>query len=71
VGPREARDEDEVVGDLDVVGDVEDPDVLALLLIGEEGGCGGELLGFDDVLRVPLVPTGTGAGRSGRRRSSA
>jgi hypothetical protein len=53
VGPREARGEHEVVGDLDVVRDVEDPDVLALLLIGEESGCGGELLGFDDGLRTP------------------
>jgi hypothetical protein len=38
VRAREPRDEDEVIGDLDVFGDVVDTDVDALLAIREVGG---------------------------------
>ncbi len=47
LGAAVGGDEDEVVGELQLVGDVEDADLPGLLGVGEVGRRGGQLPGFD------------------------
>lgn len=48
MGARVSTNDDAIVGDFELLVDVEDVDLLRFFLFGKKGRCSGELFGIDD-----------------------